>query len=128
MILPLTASGNPGNFEFVSRIPSEAVQRVEVYIKEPQNKFLSNKRKYKFEMIQNPTDGIIHQSMDRNLSRAMLILSPTGKRYKVIKNDPHLPFGTWSASIEINETGRWNAMIISDAGSGWCEFAQWESR
>lgn len=128
MILPLTASGNPGNFEFVSRIPSEAVQRVEVYIKEPQNKFLSNKRKYKFEMIQNPTDGIIHQSMDRNLSRAMLILSPTGKRYKVIKNDPHLPFGTWSASIEINETGRWNAIIISDAGSGWCEFAQWESR
>ncbi|CDO94597.1 unnamed protein product [Kluyveromyces dobzhanskii CBS 2104] len=128
MIIPLTATGNVGNFEFVSRIPSEGVQRVEVYIKEPQNKLLSSKRKYKFEMIQSPSDGIIHQSMDKNLSRSMIITSPSGKRYKVIKNDPHLPFGTWSASIEVNETGKWSAMIISDAGSGWCEFAQWYCR
>ena len=127
MIVPLTSSGTSSSFEFVSRIPSESVQRVEIYIKEPQNKYLSCKRKYKFEIIQNPADGIIHQSMERNLSRSMLILSPSGKHYKLSKNDPHLPFGTWSAPIEVNETGRWSAMVTSDTGSGWCEFAQWES-
>lgn len=126
MIIPLRLSGITTEFEFVLRTPCVSVQDVELYIKEPQNKILSLKRTYLFQIIQNPSDGIINQFASPRANHKILISSPSGKKYNLFKSDPNLPFGTWHVSTEINEVGRWIALVTSDSGSGWCEFAEWE--
>ncbi|CCD23367.1 Cyk3p NDAI_0B03330 [Naumovozyma dairenensis CBS 421] len=128
VMIPLTHKGNESEFEFVTRLPSENVQRIETYIMEPQNKILFVDNEYNFEIIQQPFDGVIYNkdiSRYDNELRSMAIKSPSGKIYSMVKNDPHFPYGTWKKNINIKEVGTWTGLIMDDSGIGWCPFAEW---
>ncbi|SCV04185.1 LANO_0G08680g1_1 [Lachancea nothofagi CBS 11611] len=130
MIVPLEHTGIAKSYEFVTRIPSKAVQKVDMYIKEPQNKYLFANNEYNFEVIQHPCDGVIYGSpgFGKYPKQALAIQSPSGKLYLMRKNDPNFEFGTWEVSINNKElqSGIWTGLATSDAGAGWCPFAEWK--
>ncbi|CCH59779.1 hypothetical protein TBLA_0B09620 [Henningerozyma blattae CBS 6284] len=127
MIIPLYHKGEDMNFEFVVRKPCESVRRIETYIVEPQNRYIYTNNDYNFEVIQHPYDGILYDesSINTNRKQSMIIKSPSGKTYEMLKNDPHFPFGTWKVNIKIKEAGIWTASVAADSGTGYCEFAEW---
>lgn len=125
MIIPLEHRGIDMKYEFVVKLPSENVQNVEMYIKEPQNRYLFPNNDYIFEIIQTPFDGIVYDSVSQNKEQPMAIKSPSGEIYKLHKKDRQSLFGTWEAKVKIKEKGIWTAIVISDSGLGWCPFAEW---
>ncbi|CCK68214.1 Cyk3p KNAG_0A05490 [Huiozyma naganishii CBS 8797] len=125
MIVPLEHEGSDMKYEFVIRSPSEQVQRVEMYIKEPQNRYLYADNDYKFEIFQTPFDGIITNSEEHTTKQPMAIRSPSGKVYEIQKNNLKTSYGSWTANIKVNEPGIWTALVVSDSGLGWCRFAEW---
>lgn len=125
MMIPLEHRGIDMKYEFVVRLPSENVQNLEMYIKEPQNRYLFPNNDYTFEIIQTPFDGVIYDSVSQNKEQLMAIKSPSGEIYKLHKRDPQSLFGTWETKIKIKEQGIWTAIVVSDSGLGWCPFAEW---
>ncbi|SCU81884.1 LADA_0C01640g1_1 [Lachancea dasiensis] len=129
LIIPLEHSGTTKSYEFVTRIPSRALQKVDMYIKEPQNKYLFPNNDYDFEIIQHPCDGVIYGSpgFNKSFKQALAIQSPSGKLHLLRKSDPNFEFGTWEVSIKGKdmESGKWVGLATSDAGAGWCAFAEW---
>ncbi|CAI4057443.1 hypothetical protein SKDZ_04G1260 [Saccharomyces kudriavzevii ZP591] len=128
MMIPLTHKGNNMKYEFVAKIPSENIQKIELYIVEPQSRYLFLGNEYSFEIIQSPSDGIIYSSdegSNQNRRQPMAIKSPSGRVQELIKSDPHFPYGTWKTSIKIKEPGVWSALVIADSGIGWSVFAEW---
>lgn len=125
IMIPLEHKGIDMKYEFVVKLPSENVQNVEMYIKEPQNRYLFPNNDYSFEIIQTPFDGVIYDSVSQNKEQLMAIKSPSGEIYKLHKRDPQSLFGTWETKIKIKEQGIWTAIVVSDSGLGWCPFAEW---
>ncbi|GMM53705.1 Cyk3 protein [Maudiozyma humilis] len=133
LLIPLKHKGNEMKFEFVVRVPSENVQNVETYIKEPQNRYLFVNNEYTFDIIQNPYDGIIYNdngdvvedNAARNKMQPMAIQSPSGKIYELKKQYPNMTYGLWSTSLKLKEEGMWSALIRADSGLGWCVCAEW---
>lgn len=125
MMVPLEHKGIDMKYEFVARVPSESVQNVEMYVKEPQNRYLFPKNEYNFEIIQTPFDGIVYDSKSQNKEQSMAIKSPSGQIYKLHKKDRQTVFGTWETKIKVKEQGVWTALVVSDSGLGWCPFAEW---
>lgn len=127
MMVPLTHSGSEMKYEFTARKPSESVQKAEMYIVEPQNRFLFLHNEYDFEVIQHPFDSVIYSptALTKNRPQPMAIKSPSGKIYELQKNDPHFAYGTWKATISLKETGVWTGLVTADSGVGWCVFAEW---
>lgn len=125
MMIPLEHRGIDMKYEFVVKLPSENVQSVEMYIKEPQNRYLFPNNEYVFEIIQMPFDGVIYDSVSQNKEQPMAIKSPSGEIYKLHKRDPQSLFGTWETKVKIKEPGIWTAIVVSDSGLGWCTFAEW---
>ncbi|KAM3161811.1 SH3 domain-containing protein [Lachancea thermotolerans] len=130
MIIPLEHSGSAKEYEFVTRIPSKSVQRIDMYIKEPQNKYLFATHEYNFQVIQNPCDGIIYGSagFSKSIKQPLALQSPSGKLRPMRKSDPNFEFGTWEITIASKEMeiGIWTGLVTSDAGAGWCPFAEWK--
>lgn len=127
MMVPLQHEGEGMKYEFVVRKPSENVQKVEMYVVEPQNKYLFAKNEYTFEIIQQPFDGVMynHAGVNKNSRRPMAIKSPSGKAYELKKSDPHFAYGTWKVNAVIKETGVWTGLVLADSGMSWCCFAEW---
>ena len=133
MLVPLKHKASEMKFEFVVRVPSENVQNVETYIKEPQNRYLFLNNEYSFDIIQNPYDGIVYNDSGdvvennpaRNRMQPMAIKSPSGKIYDMKKQYPNMVYGMWSTSLKLKEEGLWSALIKSDSGMGWCVCAEW---
>ena len=133
ILIPLTHRKEEMKFEFVIRVPSENVQNVETYIKEPQNRYLFVNNEYNFSIIQNPYDGVIYtdnrtvveDNRSRNKRQTMAIKSPSGKLYEMKKQYPNMTYGTWDACINFKEEGIWTGLIKADSGIGWCVFAEW---
>ncbi|CAL9737086.1 cytokinesis protein 3 [Monosporozyma servazzii] len=125
MIVPLEHKGIHMKYEFVVRVPSENVQNVEMYVKEPQNRYLFPNNDYNFEIVQTPFDGIMYDTKSQNKEQSMAIKSPSGEIYKLHKRDPQTVFGTWETKIKVKEQGVWTALVVSDSGLGWCPFAEW---
>lgn len=127
MIVPLTHKGSGMQYEFAVRQPSESVQKVEMYVTEPQNRYLFRNNEYDFEVIQQPFDGVIYNqsALTKNRRQTMAIRSPSGKIYDLEKNDPHFAYGTWKTSITIKEPGVWTGLVTADSGVGWCIFVEW---
>lgn len=128
MMVPLTHKGSNMKYEFVIKIPSESIQKIELYIVEPQSRYLFVGNEYSFEVIQSPSDGIIYSSDEgpnQNRKQPMAIKSPSGRVHELVKSDPHFPYGTWKGSIKIKEPGVWSALVIADSGIGWSVFAEW---
>lgn len=127
MMIPLEHEGAQMKYEFAVRHPSESVQRVEMYIVEPQNKYLFQNNDYNFEIIQQPFDGVIYEpsSPTSNRKQPMAIKSPSGKIYDLRKNDPHFAYGTSRATLTVKEPGIWKGLVAADSGCGWCTFAEW---
>ncbi|KOH00252.1 Cyk3p [Saccharomyces eubayanus] len=128
MMIPLTHKGNDMKYEFLVKIPSESIQKVELYIVEPQSRHLFADNDYSFEIIQSPSDGIIYTSDEgpnQNRRQPMAVKSPSGRVHELVKSDPHFPYGTWKTSIKVKEPGVWSALVIADSGIGWSVFAEW---
>ncbi|PTN32831.1 Cyk3p [Saccharomyces cerevisiae] len=128
MMVPLTHKGSNMKYEFVIKIPSESIQKIELYIVEPQSRYLFVGNEYSFEVIQSPSDGIIYSSDEgpnQNRKQPMAIKSPSGRVHELVKSDPHFPYCTWKGSIKIKEPGVWSALVIADSGIGWSVFAEW---
>ncbi|AET38853.1 Cyk3p Ecym_3366 [Eremothecium cymbalariae DBVPG len=127
MMIPLTHVGTSKEYEFVARISSSDSQKVDVYIKEPQNKFLFTGNEYTFQIIQTPCDGLVYDSYSHVSKplKVIMLQAPSGKVYKLRKSDPNQEFGTWEHITKINEPGIWVGLVTSDSGSGWCPFAKW---
>ncbi|QLQ77996.1 hypothetical protein HG537_0A02430 [Torulaspora globosa] len=127
MMVPLQHTGSEMKYEFTVRKPSESVQKVEMYIVEPQNKFLFANNDYDFEIIQHPFDSVIYSptALAKNRRQPMAIKSPSGKIYELRKNDPHFAYGTWKTTVDVRETGVWSALVTADSGVGWCIFSEW---
>lgn len=127
MMITLKHVGTEMKYEFTVRKPSENVQKVEMYIVEPQNRFLFVNNEYDFEVIQHPFDSVIYSStaVAKNRRQPMAIKSPSGKIYELRKNDPHFAYGTWKTTVDVKETGIWTGLVTADSGLGWCVFSEW---
>ncbi|GAV46527.1 hypothetical protein ZYGR_0A01190 [Zygosaccharomyces rouxii] len=127
MMVSLQHEGEEMKYEFVVRRPSENVQKVEMYVVEPQNKYLFVNNEYSFEIIQQPFDGILYNpsGINKNCKQPLDLKSPSGKIYELKKNDPHFAFGTWKFNVVLKETGVWTGLVLADSGMGWCSFAEW---
>lgn len=127
MMIPLKHVGSEMKYEFTVRRPSESVQKVEMYVVQPQNRFLLVNNEYDFEIIQHPFDSVIYSptAMAKNRRQPMAIKSPSGKIYELRKNDPHFAYGTWKTTIDVKETGTWAGLVTADSGVGWCVFTTW---
>lgn len=127
MMVPLTHNGSEMKYEFTVRKPSESAQKTEMYIMEPQNRFLFLHNEYDFEVIQHPFDSVVYgpTSLTKNRPQPMAIKSPSGKIYELQKIDPHFAFGTWKATICVKEAGVWTGLVTTDSGVGWCAFTEW---
>ncbi|SCW01917.1 LAFE_0E10110g1_1 [Lachancea fermentati] len=127
LIIPLEHSGLEKDYEFVVRTPSKTVQKIEMYIKKPQNKYLVSGHEYTFQVIQSPCDGVVYGSggFGKSFRQELALQSPSGKIYLLKKNDPNFDFGTWESTLTLNEPGLWIGLVTSDTGAGWCSYAKW---
>ena len=128
MYIPLVHSGHSMDYEFVIRLPHPSAEKVEMYIKEPQNRYLFSGIEYNFVINQNPYDGIIYKDSGRdvrNKSQPMAIRSPSGKIYEMRKTEAQTPYGVWKINVKVEELGVWTALVRDDSDRTWCEFAQW---
>lgn len=125
-IIPLEHRGSAKEYEFVVRVPPVTAQKVDLYIKKPQNKYLFSENEYTFQIIQHPSDGLVYESSAFSKKKHTLALqSPSGKIYHLTKNDPNFEYGTWEASVKVNEPGVWIGVVTADSGIGWCPYAEW---
>ncbi|SCU90648.1 LAMI_0E03026g1_1 [Lachancea mirantina] len=125
--IPITQRGLAKDYEFVTRVPSKNVQKVEMYIKQPQNKFLFPQQEYQFQIIQAPCDGVVHGSMgySKSINQSLAMQSPSGKIVPMKKVDPNCEYGTWELLLQTVEPGVWSGLVTADTGVGWCTFARW---
>ncbi|AEY95928.1 FADL288Cp [Eremothecium gossypii FDAG1] len=127
MIVPLTHSGTSKEYEFVARFPCPDAQKIDMYIKEPQNKYLFSGTEYTFQIICSPADGLTHDPYDAQAAapNVIVVQSPSGKIYRLKKAESDVEFGVCEARLKVHEPGVWLALITSEAGAGWCTFAKW---
>lgn len=127
MVVPLQHKGAEIKYEFAVRIPSENLQKVELYIKEPQNRYLYKNNEYTFEIIQNPFDGVVYNKIENSQRKIqpVAVRSPSGKIYELNKEDANQSYGIWSKVIMVKEEGIWAGLATADSGLGWSPFAEW---
>ncbi|AMD20060.1 HCL091Wp [Eremothecium sinecaudum] len=129
MIVPLSHDGNSQDYEYVVRVSSKGTNDVDLYINQPQNKYLFHNRSYTFEVDQNPRDSVCYNPADSFTSheRHILIQSPTGEIYKLQKTSPNEVFSLWTAEIHIQDVGTWLGIITTATEQAGSVFAKWTS-
>lgn len=120
MVIPITHTGECRELIFVERFPTVPAQSNDIYIKQPQNKHLTQRADYVFTLAQHPSMGL------GQINRVKLALqSPSGKILKFVKKDHSTPSGTWELPVKCTETGVWRALVSMDSGTSLCVFAEW---
>lgn len=125
IVIPLYHTGNSKAGKFVPRFPTVQSQNNDIYIKHPQTNKIIAKNSYNFEIVQHPSMGINSGSGLMNQNFKIVIESPSGKYYKLTKDDS-LPFGTYHTNVKCQEVGVYRGLVIGDSGNSWYVFAQWD--
>lgn len=125
IVIPLYHTGNSKAGKFVPRFPTVQSQNNDIYIKHPQTNKIIAKSSYNFEIVQHPSMGINSGSGLMNKDFKIVIESPSGKYYKLTKEDS-LPFGTYQTNVKCQEVGVYRGLVIGDSGNSWYVFAQWD--
>ena len=81
---------------------------------------------YNFEIEQYPSKGLNSGSGLMNQDFKLVIESPSGKYFKLNKEDYSKPYGLYSLNIKCQEMGLYRGLVIGDSGTSWYVFAQWE--
>lgn len=125
-VVPLYHSGQNRPCKFVPRYPTIQSLNNDLYIKHPQLSTISVKNAYNFEVEAHPSMGLNSGSGIMNQDFKLVVESPSGKYTKLVKDEPHKPFGTYRANIFCQEQGLYRGLVIGDSGNSWYVFAQWE--
>lgn len=125
VVIPLQHDGELKPCKFVPRYPTAQSQDNDLYIKQPQVSKLVARNSYNFEILQHPSRGMDGNTQP-NPDFKMVIQSPSGKYYKLIKDDPSLAFGSYTTNIKNVEPGTYRGLTIGDSGNSWYVFCQWE--
>ena len=96
-------------------------------MRQPQTNKIIVKNAYNFEIDLYPSTGLNSGSGLMNQDFKIVIESPSGKYFKMTKDDPLKPFGTFAANIKCTELGLYRGLVIGDSGNSWYVFTQWES-
>lgn len=126
IVIPIQHSGDYRACKFVPRFPTYQSQNNDLYIKLPQNSTIFSKNTYNFIILQHPSRGVNSGSGLMNGDFKIVIESPSGKYFKLIKDDDSLPYGSLEANIKCQEVGIYRGLVIGDSGNSWYVFAQWE--
>lgn len=125
-VIPLYHSGKSKASAFVPRYPTIRSQNNDLYIKHPQLSTISFNNTYSFEIDVHPSLGLNSGSGIMNQDFKLVIESPSGKYTKLIKDEPHKPYGTHQLKLHCQEKGLYRGLVIGDSGNSWYVFAQWE--
>lgn len=125
-VIPLYHTGTNRACKFVPRYPTIQSQNNDLYIKHPQLSTISVKNAYNFEVEAHPSMGLNSGSGLMNHDFKLVVESPSGKYTRLVKDEPHKPFGTYRANLFCQEIGLYRALVIGDSGNSWYVFAQWE--
>ncbi|KAG7193155.1 cytokinesis protein 3 [Scheffersomyces spartinae] len=99
VVIPLQHDGELKPCKFVPRFPTAQSQDNDLYIKQPQVSKLIAKNSYNFKILQHPSKGM-DEATQPNPDFKLVIQSPSGKYFKLTKDDPSLAFGTYSTNIK----------------------------
>lgn len=127
MLIPLTHNGKSKEYEFCFRNLSYHIKKIDLYILEPQNKFLFIDHQYLFEVSQQPRDSVCYQSnlCTTNQSRIIALQSPSKKIYKFNIDNTSVDHETFKLKIRLREFGTWLGLVTSDSNTALCVFAKW---
>lgn len=125
-VVPLYHSGSQKPCKFVPRFPTNQAQNNDLYIKHPQLNNISVGHAYNFEIEAYPSMGLNSGLGIMNQDFKLVIESPLGKYTRVVKEEPHKPYGTFRTNMNCQENGTYRALVIGDSGNSWYVFAQWE--
>lgn len=126
VVIPLYHTGASKPCKFVPRFPTVQSQNNDLYIKQPQTKKIVAKNAYNFDILQHPSMGVTANSVLMNQDFKIVIELPSGKYFKLTKDDIYQPFGTYSCNIKCQEVGLYRGLVIGDSGNSWYVFAQWD--
>ncbi|KAJ9104862.1 hypothetical protein QFC19_003823 [Naganishia cerealis] len=127
VVIPLCHLGISKPCKFVPRYPTVQSQNNDLYVKLPQTGRIFAKNSFNFEVLQHPSTGVNSGTGLINQSFRLVIESPSGKYFKLVKTSPNLPFSSYEVNIKCQEIGIYRGLVIGDAGNSWYVFAQWES-
>ncbi|KAI5963817.1 uncharacterized protein KGF55_002697 [Candida pseudojiufengensis] len=134
IVIPLIHEGKEfPKLKFVQRFPTVQSLNNDLYIIKPQSNKIIFKNSYQFEIEQFPSFGITNNSMMMIQDFKIVIESPSGKYFKLIKEQEQdqeivqKPFGKYVSNIKCQEIGLYRGLVIGDNGNSWYVFAQWES-
>lgn len=125
-VVPLYHQGSQKPCKFVPRYPTNQAQNNDLYIKHPQLNNISVGHAYNFEIEAHPSMGLNSGLGIMNQDFKLVIESPLGKYTRLMKDEPHKPYGTFRSNINCQENGTYRALVIGDSGNSWYVFAQWE--
>ncbi|OBA19319.1 hypothetical protein METBIDRAFT_47133, partial [Metschnikowia bicuspidata var. bicuspidata NRRL YB-4993] len=125
-VIPLYHSGKSKPTAFVPRYPTIRSQNNDLYIKRPQLGTISVNNNYVFEIEVHPSMGLNSGSGIMNQDFKIVIESPSGKYTKLMKEEPHKPYGIHQLKLLCQEQGLYRGLVIGDSGTSWYVFAQWE--
>lgn len=126
-VVPLSHEGVSKPCKFVPRFPTVQSQNNDLYIKLPQTGRIFAKNSFNFEILQHPSGGVNSSTGLVNQAFRLVIESPSGKYFKLVKTSPNLPYSSYEVNIKCQEVGTYRGLVLGDAGSSWYVFAQWES-
>lgn len=125
-VVPLYHRGSQKPCKFVPRFPTNQSQNNDLYIKHPQLNNISVGHAYNFEVDVHPSMGLNTGLGIMNQDFKLVIESPLGKYTRLVKDEPHKPYGTFRSNLNCQENGTYRALVIGDSGNSWYVFAQWE--
>ena len=126
IVIPLSHEGTSKPTKFVQRFPTVQSQKNDLYIIKPQTSKIIANNMYNFEIEQYPSKGLNSGSGLMNQDFKLVIESPSGKYFKLNKEDNSKPYGLYSLNIKCQELGLYRGLVIGDSGTSWYVFAQWE--
>lgn len=126
IVIPLSHEGTSKPTKFVQRFPTVQSQKNDLYIIKPQTSKIVANNMYNFEIEQYPSKGLNSGSGLMNQDFKLVIESPSGKYFKLNKEDNSKPYGLYSLNIKCQELGLYRGLVIGDSGTSWYVFAQWE--
>ncbi|KGQ91281.1 hypothetical protein MEO_00652 [Candida albicans P94015] len=126
IVIPLSHEGTSKPTKFVQRFPTVQSQKNDLYIIKPQTSKIVANNMYNFEIEQYPSKGLNSGSGLMNQDFKLVIESPSGKYFKLNKEDNSKPYGLYALNIKCQEMGLYRGLVIGDSGTSWYVFAQWE--
>ncbi|CUM62813.1 uncharacterized protein PRCAT00000371001 [Priceomyces carsonii] len=126
IVVPIYHEGIQRDCKFVPRFPTVQSQDNDLYIEQPQVSKVIIKNSYNFQVYQYPSRDLNSGTGLMIQDFKLVIESPSGKYFKLNKQDPIVPYGLYEANIKCQEVGLYRGLVIGDTGNSWYVFTQWE--